>query len=609
MCKNIEMQSVTVTDGFWKEKQELNRTVTIESVYDRFYESGRIRALECDPNAAIKPHIYWDSDVAKWLESVAYILEKEDSPKLRELADGIISAVISHQDPCGYYNSYYLATAPEKRFTDRRNHELYCAGHWIEAAIAYRHATGDSRLYDSMCRYADYIDRVFRIEKSAGFSAPGHPEIELALYKLYQESKNERYLELARFFLDIRGTDPGHGGAFAQEHLPICQQTDAQGHSVRLLYLFCAVADIAYETGDEELKQVCGSIFRDITLHKMYISGGLCQNTNNEGFDLPYFLPPQLAYNETCASIAMCLFARRCQLLFGDSRAADVIEREMYNGVLSGVSLSGKAFFYENPLEIQLDMDDHIKGERLILHSSPRQRQELFSCSCCPPNITRFIASIGDYLYTEKDGRILIQQYISSVLKLDSCQIVQETDYPKSGRVGIRFSGKPTDCAFRIPAWCTDWTAELNGKPISCEIENGYGKLRLADGDLLTLHFDMPIRAYSSHPRVRETAGKLAFMRGPVLYCMEAVDNPEAYVWDFAADPSKTEVMEQTMSGLPLLAVSGTVREEQEALYTPVSDRAERAYRATLIPYACFANRGESNMSVWLKKGTTNEKA
>ena len=580
-------------------------------MYDRFATTGRILALACDPNSGVRPHHFWDSDIAKWIESAAYILQKEENPDLMRLADQIIDVIAAHQEECGYYNSYYLTVAPSERFKNRKMHELYCAGHLIEAAVAYKRATGKDKLYQCMCRYADYIDRVFRQEQSAVFLTPGHQEIELALYRLYRESGEKKYLELAQFFLEKRGGEKERilidehelRDGYAQDDLPIRQQTTARGHAVRLLYMYAAVADIALETGDAGLAKTCEAVFRDIVSKKMYITGGIGQNCNNEGFDEPYYLPPDLAYNETCASIAMCYFAKRMQLLSDHSAYADIIELELYNGALSGLSLDGKAFFYENPLEIHLDSLKRITGKKQTLHRPDVQRKELFECSCCPPNITRYILSVADYLYTVDNGTIRVNQYMDSDAKFGQYRLVQKTDYPRDGSVKFNFFGKATRVGFRIPGWCDRWSALVNGFEAKGELHNGYLYLILSDGDYVMLDFDLRMRAYESDPRVRQSAGKVAFARGPVIYCAEAADNAGILLHDFRALPNQAAVAEDAIDYLPSAEVAGVAYKlpTDGALYS--SDAYEEIpCRLKLIPYAYFANRGESDMVVWILK-------
>lgn len=375
----MKKPQIRLTGGFWQKKQEVNRKETIWGVYRRFRESGRFDALACRPDSGIDVHWFWDSDVAKWIEAVAYLTAEHPEPELEKLADEMIESIAAAQDADGYYNSYFLLLPREERFRNRCRHELYCAGHLMEAAVAYKRATGKDLLYRCMLKYAALIDRVFRVEKSAGFLTPGHQEIELALIELWRESDDERWLTLAEYFLNARGSEAERVSAridedrmdYAQDRYPVREQTGAEGHAVRLLYMAIAMAEVAELRGDAEMRGACLRIFNDIARHKIYITGGLGSNCNIEGFDEPYFLPNDTAYAETCASIALILFARRMQALDESSVYADVIERTLYNGMLSGISLDGRAFFYENPLEIDLAAPKRLFGRKTLIHYPP----------------------------------------------------------------------------------------------------------------------------------------------------------------------------------------------------------------------------------------------
>ncbi len=612
---NIDYAATKLTGGFWSEKQALIRNTTIHSVYRRFAESGRVAAFSCDPAGADRVHYYWDSDVAKWLESVAYLTEQQRDAELEALADAIIDEIAAHQWEDGYINSYYTVRDPAGRFQKRKRHELYCAGHLIEAAVAYKRATGKDTLYRCMLRYADLIDRVFRVEKSAGFLTPGHQEIELALVKLYQASGEERYLQLAAYFTDARGDASERAMAgltetpgetmfelpYAQDQAPVREMQSAEGHAVRLLYMCAAMADIALARRDSALRASCERLFYDMVERKMYITGGLGSNANHEGFDAPYCLPNAYAYNETCASIAMCLFAMRMQLLSDSSVYADVIERELYNGVLSGISLCGKKFFYENPLEIDLDARERLPGEKFKLYHPLSQRVELFWCSCCPPNLTRIIPTVANYMYT-MDGEVLrVNQYMAGKTELAEMQLVQQTDYPRDGSVVFCYKGKPRRVGFRIPGWCHSYEIEQGGKAAVGALHNGYFYLSLSDGDCVTLHFDMTPVKVEANPHVKEDAWKIAVMRGPVVYCAEATDNPEIPLHAFRAtgEIRTGEILDGFY--FPSLYLAGEMRvaEDGAPLYRAGAYRRVPC-ELKLIPYHTFANRNECDMAVWL---------
>lgn len=602
---NTDFAHVTITGGMWKQKQALLRKTTAMAIYDRFKETGRIDAFRCDwkegmPN---KPHVYWDSDVAKWIEGVAYLTEKKREPKLEKLADSIIDNLVKNQGEDGYYNSYYLVVEPEKRFTNRNNHELYCAGHLMEAAVAYYKATGKRKLLDAMCRYADYIEKRFRIDRDTGFTTPGHEEIELALVRLYTCTGEKRYLELAAFFLNERGKRPEPLGdddrvipPYVQSHLPVRQQFEAEGHAVRAVYLYCGMADIAEKTGDKELLSACQKLFDDIVTKKMYITGGIGSSYVGEAFTVPYDLSNLLAYTESCAALGLALFASRMQRLDLDSKYADTIERILYNGFLSSISLDGRSFFYENPMEIVPYLHTRDKGNMgNNMHWPQMQRSEVFSCSCCPPNILRFIASVGNLLYSSDDTTLYVNQFISSESDVTvgnrTYHITQKTRYPENGAVHLTVRGGDLRVAVRIPGWCDSYTGQT---------EKGYAFFSLKDGETLHLDFKMKVRFMEARPEAVFDCGRYAVMRGPVVYCMESLDNG-ASLRDVRLDSHARFTYERHEDlGVPCLRVRAYRRkwEESAPLYA-VRHNSLTEFRATLIPYYAFANREACEMQVW----------
>lgn len=612
MTENIGYENVRITDSFWCRKQMNNRTVTADNVYKRFYDTGRIEAFKCektyDPEK--KPHFFWDSDVAKWIEAVAYITKLEYAPELEAKADAVIADIVKNQGDDGYFNIYFTSVEPDNRFKFREKHELYCAGHLLEAGIAYKEATGKDALYRAMKKYVDYIDRVFRVEGSAAFCTPGHQELEMALVRLYRVSGEEKYLRLAEWFIDTRGTgkeaavhieDP----SYSQDHLAVRKQKTAEGHAVRLLYMCCAMADIAVETKDEELLDSCKKIFDDIVNKKMYISGGVGSNCNTEGFDEAYYLPNDTAYNETCASIAMAMFAMRMQKLSDSSVYADIVEREIYNGILSGVSLDGKSFFYENPLEIVLSVRNQIDGFKKKVHRPLTQRVEVFECSCCPPNILRFIASLGNLIYT-KDGKIIrVNQYIDSEAKIGDCTLIQKTEYPRTGRVEFFCLGRVNKIGFRIPWGCKNFDVRVNGQRAVYDIQEGYFYLVLSDGDRVIIDFDIGVKYWHADSRVADNAGRVALMRGPVLYCLERNSNPCLSDCNIPLRSIRTvgeEPILKYRAGMEFPIMSVLCEWEaygDGALYDCETPGKTREY-LDFIPYHEFANNGESDMITWV---------
>ncbi len=427
--QKIGFSDVTIRGGFWKTKQDMVKNTTVHAVYDRFRETHRFDALRCtwkegDPD---QPHIFWDSDVAKWIEGVAYILEKEENEVLKNLAEEAIDFIVQNSDENGYYNSHFLVTRQNERFCHRTDHELYCAGHLIEAAIAFYHATGNDKLLRSMCKFADYIEKIFKIEKSAKFITPGHPELELALVKLYAATGERRYFDLAAFFIDAHGKNPeveksyypNNTTKYNMDDMPLTERQTIDGHSVRALYLFTGAADVARIRGDKALEAACRRIFDNATEKRMYITGGVGSAPVQEAFTVDYDLPNRTAYTETCAAISLVYFASRMQLFEADSRYADCIERALYNGILSGVAMEGDKFFYENPLEIDPDFNAVDVASRYPRRYPAMERQAVFNCSCCPPNILRLIPSVAEYAYSYDDKAVYIHQFMDSVAACD----------------------------------------------------------------------------------------------------------------------------------------------------------------------------------------------
>lgn len=601
----VDFQQVEIQGGFWKDRQQLNRNVTAKAVYDRFSDTHRFDALACPDRGSIdwKSHFYWDSDVAKWIEGVAYLLEKGEAPELEELCDAAIQSIISHQDPMGYYNSYFLTVEGETRFTNRDRHELYCAGHLFEAACAYYRATGKDAFLQAMCKFADYIYRVFVQEGSAAFVTGGHPEIELALVRLADTTGNEKYLELAKFFVDQRGNNEKDTAVnswatreYDQSNMPLKNLTKADGHAVRALYIYCAMADIAQRYDDEDYLAACRRLFDNMTQQRMYITGGLGSTSLGEAFTVDYDLPNKTAYTETCAAIAMAFFARRMLCMEADSRYADAIERVLYNGALSGVSLDGKAFFYMNPLEIQPNFTHTNIATNQKVRVPDLQRKEVFACSCCPPNMVRFIASIGDYLYTHTDDTLFVHQYMASRATINGSSVTQSTNYPVDGNITIGVSGGAFQkIALRIPGWCEKFA--LN---VPYTMEKGYAYAQLPKNGEITLQLDMPVVLREANLQVCEDAGLVAVTRGPVVYCMEGVDNGDHLRGKFLQpqQPFAVEMSEQF--GVPVLKTMGAAKKGIDSLYGKLDLSMEQT-PLTLIPYFAFANRGITEMLVWIK--------
>ncbi|MBQ8880498.1 MAG: glycoside hydrolase family 127 protein [Clostridia bacterium] len=603
--KPIPFYKTEITDGFWKERQRINREVTLYAVRDRFKETGRFDAFRCDwkegdPN---KPHFFWDSDIAKWIEGVANVCRRHPDPELIRECDEVIDLIVKNQGEDGYFNIYFTVIAPERRFLDRDKHELYCAGHLFEAAVAYYEATGKRKLLDAMCRYADYIEKRFKTDRDTGFKTSGHEEIELALFRLYECTGEQRYFDLAEFFINERGPDdvplsPTSALAYNQSHLPVRRQREAVGHAVRATYLYSAMADLCAYTEDPELFEACDELFDSITKRRMYVTGGIGSSASGEALTRDYDLPNILSYSESCAGMGLIFFALRMLSLNPDSKYADVIERVMYNNLLSSTSIDGKSFFYTNPLETipYLYYKDNITEYYKIKYPKPT-RSQVFKTSCCPSNIVRVISSMENLIWGEDGERLYIHQFISAETTVTrdgrDVRVTMRTDYPKSGRVEISVSGAPLKLAVRIPYFV---------KGNYGKTQHGYALLTLQDGESTVFEFDMTPRIVEARDEVLFAACKCCVMRGPVVYCSEAIDNGEG-IRNTLLD--LTTKIEEDYTGnyhSPVLRAEGWRRStpNDAPLY---SDGVSplRKVELTLIPYYAFANRGESEMSVWLR--------
>lgn len=603
----VSFTDVEIKSGFWKNRIDINENITIYSVRDRFRDTGRFEAFKfnwTEGSDIPKPHIFWDSDVAKWMESVAYILAKKEDKELRSNVEEVISLMEKNQCEDGYFNIAHTVVFPENRFKIRDNHELYCLGHFIEAAVAWKIHAGSDRLIKIVDRYIDLVIKVFCEEKSAAFVTPGHEEIELALIKLYRLTGIKKYLDLCCFFINERGKHPDEhdtrwcNNAYNQSHIPVREQREAMGHCVRACYLYSAMADLVKETGDTELLTACKAIFNDIVKRKMYISGGIGSSHHGEAFTVPFDLQPDTAYTETCAAISLMMFADRMKDIELDSVYADTVEREIYNGFIAGLSLDGKAFFYENPLEINLkDRGRHTSITNNPEHLPITERVEVFGCSCCPPNVTRYIETIAERAYSVSDNSFVIHQFIDSSVKTAEYEIDVKTNFPTDGKLSIVAKNmKGKSLYIRIPYWCDEFVANLEYNR-----ESGYAIFKVKEDNFtLDVEFVMSVKFYHADSRVRSCAGKTAVMYGPVLYCAEAVDNGE-YLFNLSVIKNgnyKVGYSEEYFANI--LEIDGLRREYSEKLYSADDDFVDSPVRIKLIPYFAFANRGESDMAVWL---------
>ena len=607
MLKNIHLK-----DGVFAPRQETNWKTTIPSCIRRCGETGRLKAFklqwkEGDPD---KPHIYWDSDVAKVLEGMAASLQIHPDPELEKQLDELVDLVVGAQQPDGYLNTHFTVTEQDKRWTNLFNwHELYCAGHLMEAAVAHYQATGKRKFLDAMCRYADYIDSLFGREPGKKRGYPGHEEIELALVKLYHATGEKRYLELSRYFVEERGTEPNYfvtvencpesGLINRQAHKPVRQQTAADGHAVRAMYLFAGLADIAGETSDPGLLECAERLFRNTVQRRMYITGGVGSTHFGEAFTQDFDLPNILAYAESCAAIGLALFAKRLLDITGKREYADVLERVLYNNGLSGISLQGDTFFYANPLE----MNGTFFNRGHIFFS----RQKWFDCSCCPTNYCRFLPRLGLFCADVAAGRVRIDIPAAMTISSPEYELEISGQYPYDGKISVRIvKGGKFALSLRIPSWCRKYSVSLNGKPSETALRNGYWTLdrEWNSGDEILLDLDMPAEVVYANAAVPADIGKAAIQRGPVVYCLESVDNPDILLHTvrISAHPD-FEVT--AASGLPAgtqaIRFSGEAAHPADDQLYSVKPPVYKPVQLCAIPFALWQNRGESSMQVFLQ--------
>lgn len=596
--------NVTIEGGYLKEKQKLNIETTINAVYNRFKETGRFDALKClwkeGSEDIPKPHFFWDSDVAKWIEGASYIIKKNPNKHLEEIIEQAIDDIEKNQWDDGYISSYYSVVKDEERFSNRDRHELYCIGHYMEAAVAYFYATGKDRFLKIMEKCADLVNKVFVEQHSAAFDTPGHEEIEIALLRMYECTNNEKYLKMARYFLLTRGKsekDKNHRPdlkmKYTQSDYDVYNLESAKGHAVRACYLYTAMAHYASVVNDEKMLESCRTLFNDIVNKKMYITGGIGSVTKSESFTYDYDLPNEVAYAETCAAISLMFFAQKMLEIEPKGIYADVVERSLYNGMMSGLSLDGEHFFYVNPLEIRLlnrtrcdNMTDG-KGEYYPI----TQRVKVFNCSCCPPNINRVLSSLEKYVYHKDNDVYFVDQYAKSTYKDGGVEIKSDTDYPLTGDIKIKCVGVKK-IALRIPSWCDNFA--LN---VPYEMVDGYAYIENPQN--IELCLEMKPKLYSANPSVYAASNKAALMMGPIVYCAEAVDNKTEIHKLYFDKKADAHITYSDKFMLNEIEISGYERKSSDALYEALNEEFEKA-KIKLIPYSCFANRGESDMSVWL---------
>lgn len=584
MIEQIDFSHVKINDNFWSPRLSKHVSATLPVCIDQIEnQTGRIRNFE---NAAKGEGehsgiFFDDSDVYKALEGMAYSLINNPDPELEKKADEWIDKFAAAQQPDGYINTFYTLTGLDKRWTNMDKHEMYCAGHMIEAGVAYYQATGKRKLLDVCIRMTDHMMSQFGPGKRHW--VPGHEEIELALVKLYQTTQEQKYLDFAYWLLEERGHGHGTMGdegkwdpVYYQDIVPVRQLTDISGHAVRCMYLYCGMADVAALKNDTGYIAAMDRLWDDVVHRNMYITGGIGSSHDNEGFTEDYDLPNLDAYCETCASVGMVLWNQRMNQLTGDSKYIDVLERSLYNGALAGISLGGDRFFYVNPLES--------KGDH--------HRQEWYGCACCPSQLSRFLPSIGNYIYASSDDALWVNLYIGNTgqIRIGETDILltQETDYPWDGSVKLTIStSQPLEkeIRLRIPDWCKTYDLSINGKRINVPKEKGYAVIKdWKSQDVIALDMDMPVEIVAADPHVKENFDKRAIQRGPLVYCMEEIDNP-VYFDQIQLSPSttfQTAFASDILNGIKTIKTNG------------------RAQSATFIPYYAWDNRKAGKMRVWI---------
>ncbi len=633
----VPLSRVTIDDSFWTPRQDTNRQVTLPLQYQILKNTGAIDALcmawrEGQPNP---PHPFWESDVAKWIEAAAYSLTAQPDPELEARVDAVVDTLAVAQQPDGYLNVYHSLVEPGKRWTNLRDkHELYCAGHLIEAAVAYYEATGKRKFMDVMCHYADHIDGMFGPREGQRRGYPGHEEIELALVKLYRATGEGRYLRLARYFIDERGAQPHyfdlearergedpaafrfHDHSYSQSHVPVREQTTAEGHSVRAMYLYSGMADIAALTDDPTLVQALQRLWENVTRRRMYVTGGIGSASRGERFTWDYDLPNLSAYTETCASIGLAFWAQRMLLLDPDGGYGDVLDSALYNGILSGVSLDGTRFFYSNPLEVNRLAWEAAPEPSRHEFDSP-ERQGWFRCACCPPNVARLLASLGSYVYAEETGMAWVHLYVGSTARLDlgstRVTLTQDTAYPWDAPVRLRVDPDVPArfaVAIRVPAWCRAPRLTVNGEAVDLRtvVQRGYARIeRLwTAGDQMELMLPMSVERVHAHPLVTMDSGRVALRRGPVVYCLEEVDNiANLNAISLPQNAGLSIVWDRSLLGA-VVTVRGEAYVDDAGAFGEALYRDEPAPRRPMpikaIPYFAWANRGLGSMLVWIRE-------
>ena len=635
------LKNVRVTDGFWRRYQQIAKEKIIPFQWRAINDD--VPGIE--PSHAIRNfriaagleegefggYVFQDSDVAKWLEAVAYRLSIDPDPALEKTADEVIDLIASAQEEDGYLDTFFQIREPDKKFTNLMEcHELYCAGHMTEAAVAYYEATGKDRLLSVMRRFVDLIDEKIGPEEGKLHGYPGHPELELALCRLYRATGEERYLKLCSYMVNARGTEPNFfeeelarrdhrsfwGGGrqervdkkYHQAHKPIREQTEAVGHSVRAGYLYTGAADLAAETGDISLAKAMEVLWENVTNRQMYVTGAVGSQVWGEAFTFDYHLPNDSIYGETCAAISMVFFARQMLRMDPDRKYADVMERLLYNGTISGMALDGEHFFYTNPLAV---WEEATKRAGVVGHIRSK-RPGWFGCACCPPNLARMITSLGGYVYSASRDTAYVHLYVGSEAELSlggqTVKLSQTGNYPWDGHITFKPGTGCYALALRIPGWARSFSVLVNGEALSPALDRGYAVLRRewTDGDTVELDLPMPVEFAEANPLLRADNGRVAIVRGPLVYCLESADNGDDLDALRVVEPGdfRTETDDSLFPGTVKIVGPALCRKpwNSDALYRLYDGAEWEECEITAIPYAFWDNREDTReMIVWIR--------
>lgn len=638
--QTLDLKKIKINDPFWSKHVDLVRKEIIpyqwEAMNDLIPDAEPSHCLENFKIAAGRKKgefygaVFQDTDIAKWLEAVGFTLAAYDIPELEKTADEVIELIGEAQEENGYLDTYFIVKEPGKRWQDLcEGHELYTAGHMMEAAVAYYQGTGKRKFLDIVLKLADLICETFGEETDKLKGYPGHQEVEIGLIKLYQITGEKKYLNQAKFFIDKRGVGENwflqemkkpdyqmifpefanYDTKYSQSHLPVRQQETAEGHAVRAVYMYCAMADLAYEYQDKELMQACETLWKNIVTKRMYITGSIGSSGMLERFTTDYDLPNDCNYSESCASIGLALFGLRMAQITRDASYIDVAERALYNTVLAGIALDGKSFFYVNPLEVWPDnCIDRTSKE----HVKPI-RQKWFGVACCPPNIARTLASLGQYIYAKDEETLYLNLYVSgkarAVFGEKEVEIITKTQFPWENASEIILKNVPEKgmrLALRIPEYAENYVVETNGNICEYQTEKGYAYVNITKESTVGIRFEAPARFVRANPKVHADCGKVAIVRGPMVFCLEQIDNGENLSTVYVnADTQIKEEKTELFGGSIVLSFDGCRINEANWSENELYGNHKLSFDKTVlkaVPYAYWNNRGIGEMSVWIKE-------